>query len=327
MTPDVLAVGGGRDGAREAGERRRDTVGDERAVEAGVFREVLADDVSGDDEVADVLGDNDERGGQDDEDHVCLKFREGEVRQGEDWSGRDFREVDEAESHRREVADDDRDKDRDDGEELAEDDVAEDGDAEGDERDGDDACVHRDSRGGEEACHAGGGTGEVEADEGDDRAHRGGREDDVDPAGARELDDEGDDDEADADDYVAAERVAEGARGDSAHRGENREGRREEGEARAEKGGGFSLANEEINQGADSVHEQNDGRVDAEEHRDEDRGAEHGKEVLEAKGEAFGETDLLVNLDDGSRHCKLLWKNFFIPDLGVISVIPYFLSI
>jgi hypothetical protein len=38
--------------------------------------------------------------------------------------------------------------------------------------------------------------------------------------------------------------------------------------------------------------------------------------MLEAKGKAFSQADFLVNLDDGSRHCNLLWKKFFYTRFG-----------
>ena len=64
-------------------------------------------------------------------------------------------------------------------------------------------------------------------------------------------------------------------------RAEHDEHRGKEGKTGTEEGRCLALAEHEIDQGTDTVHQQHDGWIDLEQGRHQDRGAEHGKEVLE----------------------------------------------
>ena len=90
----------------------------------------MADDVARDDQVADVLDDDDEGGRQDDEDGAEVELRRVEGRQGKPRCAFDERPVDDAAERGDDVAADDADEDRDDGEEALEGDGGEDRDGE-----------------------------------------------------------------------------------------------------------------------------------------------------------------------------------------------------
>lgn len=246
----------------------------------------MADDVARDDQVADVLDDDDERGGQDDEDGAEVELRRVERRQGEPRRALDKRPVDDAADGRDDVAADDADEDRDDGEEALEGDGGEDGDGQRRERDEHRRAVRLVAR---EAGHARGCRHELEADDGDDGTHRGGREDHIDPAradGAHEQADEAEDD-ADADE------AAEGCL--IAVLREHEEDRREEGKARAEVGRDLPLAEHEVEDRADAVEQEDRGRVDLEEDRYEHGGAEHREEMLQREWDRLEKRQLLFD--------------------------------
>ena len=93
---DVLAVGRVGRGADESGQDVREAVAEQRAVEAGVLHEVAPDDVAGDDEVADVLGEHDETGGEDHQDRLGRERRRVELGRLEPGGVRDGRQIDDA---------------------------------------------------------------------------------------------------------------------------------------------------------------------------------------------------------------------------------------
>jgi len=155
---------------------------------------------------------------------------------------------------------------------------------------------------GNESGHLRGGHSQLEAYERDDRAHGRGRKHHLDPAGAEDADDQCDEDEHAAGRDEAAERVRIVLMLERGVGAENDEHGRDEREARAEKRRSPSLAQKQIDERADAVHEKNDRGVDAEKRGDENRRAEHGEKVLEAQGKAFRKADFLVDLDNWARH-------------------------
>ena len=243
-----------------------------------------------------MLGDDDERGRQDDEDGARLEDGMVERGQREPGCALDEAPVDDARAGRDDVAGDDADENRDDGEEALERDGGDDRDGERCEGDEDGGLVRLFSR---ESRHAGGCWHELEADDGDDGAHGGGWEDDVDPARADRADQQADEAEDDADDDEAAEcRLITVL-------GEHEEDRREEREARAEIGGDAPLADDEVEDGADAVEEQHGGRVHLEKDRHEHSRAEHGEQVLQGERDGLEERQAFLDADGAAgRHGK-----------------------
>ena len=248
----------------------------------------MADDVARDDQVADVLDDDDEGGRQNDEDGAEVELRRVEGRQSEPRCAFDERPVDDAAERGDDVAADDADEDRDDGEEALEGDGGEDRDGERCERDEYRRAVRLVAR---EAGHARGRRHELEADDGDDGAHRGGREDDINPARARGAHEQADEAEDDADADEAAERRL------IAVLCEHEEDRREEGEARTEVCRDLALAEYEVEDRADAVEQEDRGGVDLEEDRHEHCRAEHREEMLQRERDGLEKRQLLFDTD------------------------------
>ena len=238
-----------------------------------------------------MLGDDDERGRQDDEDGTGLEDGMVERRQREPRRIFDEAPVDDAERRGDDVARDDADEDRDDGKKAFERDGSDDRDGKRQER-------HRDRRHvgrlGGQSCHARCCRHELEADDGDDGAHGCGREDDVDPVRADGADDEADSAEHAADDDEAAER------GLVAVLREHEEDRGEEREARAEVGRNLSFAEHEVEERADAVEEQDGRGIHMEENRHEHGRAEHREEMLEGKRDGFEERQPFLDADGAS---------------------------
>ena len=243
-----------------------------------------------------MLGDDDERGRQDDEDGAGLEDGMVERGQREPRRALDEAPVDDARAGRDDVAGNNADEDGDDGKEAFERDGGDNRDGERREGDEDGSLIRFLSR---ESRHAGSRRHELETDDGDDGAHRGRREDDVDPARADRADQQPDGAEDDADDDEATERCF------VAVLGEYEEDRREEREARAEIGGDAPFTDDEVENGADAIEEQHGGRVHLEKDRHEHRGAEHGEKVLQRKRDGLEERQALLNADGAAgRHGK-----------------------
>ena len=150
-----------------------------------------------------MLDDDDDGSRQEYEDRARLEFWRVNGRDGEPRGAFDGREVDDARCIGDDVTRNDADEDGDDGEEAAKRDGGEDRDGERGDRDEDDGRIRL---GIGQTCHLRCRRHELKSDDGDDRAHRGGREDHVDPARADGMDDEAHEAEDDAYDDEAAER-------------------------------------------------------------------------------------------------------------------------
>ena len=206
---DVLAVRRRRDGADQAGDGGGNVVAEQRAVQAGILEQVAADNLARHDLVADMFGRDDQEDRHHREDGVHLKLRELEVRQRDDTGVVDGGEIDKAEDGGENIARDNRNQHGNHAEEPAEQDRAEDGDTERHKEDSQSAHIDALPGAGQQAGGVGGAARELEANQRDDRAHRGGRQDDVNPAGAELVDDERQHAAENADDNEAALRVGE----------------------------------------------------------------------------------------------------------------------
>lgn len=273
---DVFPVGRVRRGAAKARQDVGTAVGEQGMVQAGILDQVAANDVPRHHEVADMFR-QDNEGRRGDNRHGIPVPRGGaEMRQGEPGSLDDGCQVDHAQKESEDVAADDADENRNDGQEAAEGDGAEDGHGQGEE--GDDDVIQNDvvSR---QARHGSGRRSQFQADDGDDGTHGRGRENQVDPAGADHLDEKGEQNEQQAEDDKARLGVRIGVGG------ENQQDRRNEGEARPQIGRDLSLGQENVEQGAHAVHEEASVRIEVEQERDEYRGAEHGEQMLDPQGD------------------------------------------
>ena len=262
-----------------------------------------------------MLGDDHQRRRHDDQDRGQVIDREDGLGHGEDGRRNDGAEVDragnpEVDDHRQHVADDDAHQHRQRRKEAAKQQRAEHHHAECDERD---RCRHAGrvmravllaAREG----HVGGDRRQAEADQRHDHAHRRRRQDDVQPLSARPADDERDDDEDQAGDREAADRMLKPQRR-RRRGGDAGEGRRDEGEARAEERRRLAPADEQVDQRADAVHQQNQRRVDdrrprlrVEQDRHQHRRAEHREQVLQAQRYALEDRNLLFHLNDRPLH-------------------------
>lgn len=176
---DVFTVGCIRCRAEEAREHRRETVTEERAVKAGIFRQVFVYDIACYDQVADMFDDYDECGRQDDGDRTEIERRCVDRRHCEPRGILHRCQVDHAHEEGECITADNTDEDRNDSEESAEGDRADDRHDKREYRYDD--SVHID-RLRVETCHACGRRHQFKSDNGNDSAHCGGRKYDIYPS-------------------------------------------------------------------------------------------------------------------------------------------------
>ena len=261
-------------------------------MQARVLEQVAADDLAGDQLVADVLVGDDQDDRQDDKDRFQIKLGQLEIRYGNEVRAEgchDIRGCDHAGNDRADIAADDCDQDRDDGQELAEQHAAQhrhaERHAEGDDRRGGHIVAH-DLTGGRGRAR------QLQTDQRHDRAHRRRRQHDVDPFGAAFVDDRRQHTAERADHHKAAERVF------IAPVLDDQRGRRDEGEGRAQVRRRLALGDQDEQQRADAVHEQHDRRADAQHERHEHGGAEHGEHVLDGQRHQQARRHLVLYLND-----------------------------
>ena len=259
--------------ADEAGNDVGQAVGKERAVQARVLDQIAADDVAGDEEMAQVFGEDDEEGRHDHHDGAEIEFRLVEGRKGEPGHFLDVRPVDDAHEEGQDVACDDADEDRDDADEAPAEDAGQDGDDKGKGGNDHGRFIAHALDFAHIAGHVHGQRRQFQTDDGYDGAHSGRREEDINPFRADFVDDGRQDHEGEAEDDEAPLGVAVA----HARRRADGEDRRNEGEARTEVGRQAPFADSQIKERADAVHEERRRRVDMEQERYEDRRAEHGE--------------------------------------------------
>ena len=260
----------------QAGQDVGQAVGKERPVQARVLDEVAADDIAGDEEMAQVFSQDDEQGRHDHHDSAEIEFRLIEGRKGEPGHFLDMGPIDDAHEKRQDIAGNDADEDGDGADEAPAEDGGQDSDDQGERRNDHGRFIGHALDFAHITGHIHGQRRQFQADDGYDGAHGSRREEDIDPLGADLVDNGRQDHEGQAEDDEAPLGVAIGharCRADS-------QDRRNEGETRTEVGRQAPFTNGQINERTDAVHEQGRRRVDVEQERDQDRRAEHGKEML-----------------------------------------------
>ena len=252
---DVLAVGGGRHRADKAGDHGREVIREQRTVQTGILEQIAADDLAGDELMADMLVRDNQKDRKNDQNRVDVKLRGLEVRDG-DKAGvqriNDGLGFDNTGEHTRDVAADNGDQNRDSREEAAEQHTAEYRNGqrykEGDNRSGGDAVTDNAAGRSRRAC-------QLQADQGNNRTHGSRRQNDIDPVRTALIDNEREHTAARTYDNKAAERILITPVFDN-------DGRRsDKRERRAEVCGRLALGDEDEQQRADTVHEQHDRRV------------------------------------------------------------------
>ena len=299
---DVLAVGGGRHRADKAGDHGREVIREQRTVQTGVFQQVAADDLAGNQLMTDMLVCDNQKDRKNDQNRVDVKLRGLEVRDG-DKAGvqriNDGLGFDNTGEHTRDVAADNGDQNRDSREEAAEQHTTEYRNGqrykECDNRSGGDAVTDNAAGRSRRAC-------QLQADQSNNRTHGCGRQNDVDPVRAALIDNEREHTAARTYDNKAAERILitpvvdnDGRRSDKCER-------------RAEIRGRLALGNEDEQQRADTVHEQHDRRVHLEDERHEHGRAEHRKHMLDGQRHEQARRHLFLYLND-----SVALHRFFIP--------------
>lgn len=125
---DVLAVGGSRHRADKAGDHGREVIREQRAMQTGVFQQVAADDLAGNQLMTDMLVRDNQKDRKNDKDGVDVKLRGLEVRDGDKAGVQRIHNslgLDDFGNDTRDITADDRDQNRDSREEAAEQHAAE----------------------------------------------------------------------------------------------------------------------------------------------------------------------------------------------------------
>ena len=289
---DVLRVGGGARAAAAAGEHGGQAVGEQGP--AGDVVEVLPGHGRDGLDVTDVLSDEDEHHGDEQPQVAHVEGRGLEVGQPQDRGLSDGVEVDLPAQHCGGVADEYADEDR-----QAPDDALE---QHRDDQDRDD----RDDRGHRALRDiAPGRGGQVEADEGDDRAGDDRRHEPVDPGRADQVDDNAHHQQAQShrDDSALRQGGLVGVEGGTAVA--RVAGHRSDGGKKCE--GGAQVAGQapggdaQEQQGAHTGEEQRRRRVEAGQQRHQEGGAEHGDDVLDTDADGSRPGEALAGGDDLAR--------------------------
>ena len=331
----ILAVGGGGAGAGKSGEHGRETIAQQGIVKARNLQQIASDDVAGDEQMSDVLGDHDQCRRHDDEDGGPVKNWHHDVRKGEDSGTMQGRKIHcarhkDVDDHRHEVAGDHSDEDRYGGEESSEDQRAEDNHEQSKERD--------QRRGPADGgtlveCHAGCNWREFQTDQSHDGAHCRRGQDYIKPFASGESDNERDDGEDETGGDKASERVLE-SNSRRFGEGNTRDCGSDKSEARSQVCRSLASAYECVYEGSNAVHQQHKSRIDnrgscglIKEDWDEDGRAEHRKQMLQAERNAFEQRHLLIDLDSLTHGCgttgglRLLSRNGF--GIGCQGETPY----
>ena len=260
----------------QAGQDVGQAVGKERAVQARVLDEVAADDIAGDEEVAQVFCQDDEQGRHDHHDGTEIKFWFVEGRDGKPRHFLDMGPVDDAHEEGQDIPSDDADEDGNDADEAPAENGSQDGDDQGKRRDDHGRFIGHALDFAHIAGHIHGQRCQFQADDGYDRTHGSRRKEDVDPLGADFVDNGRQDHEGQAEDDEAPLGVAIR----HARRRADGQDRRDEGETRTEVCRQAPFTNSQVKERTDAVHEQGRRRVDVEQERYQDRRSEHSKKML-----------------------------------------------
>ena len=250
--------------------------------------------------MADMFREDDQQDWQHHHDRAAVEHRRVEVRQhkergssnrlGNRWN------ADKPGQKTGEVPGNDRDQDRDHPEEPAEEHLPEHRKPQRDQKDG--QCTRVNLFNTDQSRIGSRSSRKFEADQRDHRSHRCRREHNVDPVGAAFVDDKCNDTPGKSNRHIAALRGAEAVRMVL----EQVEGGRNEREWGTEVSGGASLGDDNKQQGAETVHEQYDWGIDAEQDWHQHRGTKHGKHMLKAQGKEQPSWWPLVNRDDSFAH-------------------------
>ena len=125
---DVLAVGGGRHRADKAGNHGREVIREQRTVQTGILEQIAADDLAGNQLMADMLVRDNQNDRKNDKDGVDVKLRGLEVRDGDNAGVQRIHNglhLDNAREHTRNIAADNGDQNRNSRKEAAEQHTAE----------------------------------------------------------------------------------------------------------------------------------------------------------------------------------------------------------
>ena len=239
--------------------------------------------------MADVFGDEHEHDWDEHRQDGEVDLRQTEFRQADPCGLADGGEVDLATEAGVRIADDHADEDVESAEQTLE--------QHGDEQhghEGDDGGVGSDL---EVVPHA---RSQVEADDGHNGTVDNRRHDDVDPLGARVMDEHADQGQQDAGDHDAEGRDSEALVG-AGHGGD----RRDETEGRAQVARQHVLVDQQEQCGRHGRKEQSGGRVETGQNRHEERGTEHGDDMLCANFGGARPSQALVRLNDFARLQRL----------------------
>lgn len=270
---DVFTVGSVRSCAGKAADNVGKTVCEQRTGQAGILNQVAVNNVAGYYEMADMLSQNNECCRSDNHDSVDIENRSVEMRYMEPGSVNYWLEVDDTHNGCKNITTDNAEENRDNAHEAAEGNGADNTDSQREHGNSDVDHINVITG---QTCHACSNWCQLQTDNSDDCAHCCRREDNINPFGAYAVNNQREKHEQQTEnDKAGLCMVIAGG-------GHNQQYRRNEGKAGAQIGGDFAFSDEDVEQGAQAVHEQAGSRAYLEQKRNQHGGAEHGEQMLDA---------------------------------------------
>lgn len=245
----------------------------------------------------DMFAGDDQDNRKHDEDRVDVEFREREIRELEKAGLKHRGEIHHAEKESGDIAADDGDQDRDDGQESAEGHASDGGHAQSHQKDYDIVHAHHIIKKSRGTC---GRARKFKPDQRHYRPHRGWRKDHRDPFGPELLNDEGNQATEEAHCDEAAKRIF------IAELADDQIARRDKRKAAPEISRRLPAGDPDEKQCADPVHEKNDGGIEAEKKRHQHGCPEHREQMLKAQREKKFCRNLLIHLVDLFFHVNSL---------------------
>ena len=226
-----------------------------------------------------MLGKYNEESGHNHHNRTEIEMRCIECRHGEPGDFLHFGEIYDTHENREDIAGNDTDQNRNDGNKSAAQHGGKNRDHQGEHGDNNSRFIRHTLRFTDETRHTHGKRRKLQTDDGDNGTHRCRREKNINPGRPDFIDQERKDDER----QTEADESALGVRIGHARRCRYRQHGRNKCKTRAQIGRQFPFANRQIQKRTNPVHQKTSRRIDIQKERNEDRRAEHCEQVLQTQ--------------------------------------------
>lgn len=294
----IFTVGGVRRGTDEAGNDIGQAVRKKGPMEAWILNQISSHNIAGHKEMAQVFRENHEYRRQNH--HNGGQIEMGRIESGECHPGHFLHmvEIHHPHEHGKDIARNDADEDGDDRNETPSQHRSQDGHNEGKHGNGDGRGRRHALGITDKSRHGHGQRRQLQPDDGHNGTHGSRREQHINPVHPRLLHQKGQENEAEPEGNESPLGIGIG----HARRGRHRQHRRNKGKRRAQVSRQLPFADGQIQQRADTIHKKTGGRVHIQQKRNQHRGAEHGKQMLQAQGNGGQNRKPFLHLNNAFTH-------------------------